>query len=83
MICKLFQVWTSPDSSILGYEQEGQRDYLEFIQEFFSCLIDNAGTIRSVLEKPLVAFHPDAESTMEKPGRLRVLAFKADRFFDY
>jgi hypothetical protein len=73
----LFQVRTCLDSGVLSYEQEGQRDHFRFVQEFLSCLIDNAGTIGPVLEKPFVTFHPDTESTAEQPGGLRVLAFKA------
>jgi hypothetical protein len=41
------------------------------------------GTVRPVLEKPFVTFYPDAESTMEKPGKLRVFAFEANGFLDH
>jgi hypothetical protein len=65
----------SPDSSIFDYEQECQYDHLRFIQEFFSILVDNTGIIRPVLVELFVAFDPDAESTLKKLGRLRVLSF--------
>jgi hypothetical protein len=83
VVCKLFQVRTCPDSGIFGHKQESQRDHLGFIQEFFSCLIDDAGTVGPVLEKPFITLHPDAESTVKKPGGLRVLAFKASGFLNH
>jgi hypothetical protein len=83
VIRELFQIEMSPDSGVLGHEQESQCDHFRFIQELFSCLIDDAGTVRLVLEKSFVTFYPDAESTTEKPGGLRVLAFKAGGFLNH
>jgi hypothetical protein len=65
----------SPDSGIFGYEQECQCDHLRFIQKFFSILVDNTDIVRSVLVELFVAFDPDAESTLKKLGRFRVLFF--------
>jgi hypothetical protein len=79
----LLQIWTGPDSGVFGHKRKGQRDHFRFVQEFFSCLIDDAGTVRPVLEKPLIAFYPDVESTAEETGRLGVLFFKAGGFVNY
>jgi hypothetical protein len=83
VVCKLFQIRTSPDSSILSHKQEGQCNHFGFVQEFFSCLIDDVGIIRPVLETSFIAFHPDMESTVKELGGFKVFAFKTGGFFDH
>jgi hypothetical protein len=83
VVHELFQVGTGLDSSVFSHGQKSRHDYLRFIQELFSCLIDDAGTIRPVLQKSFVTFYPDAKSTTKKPGGLRVLVFKAGGFLHY
>jgi hypothetical protein len=83
VVRELFQIGMGPDSGVLGHERESRRNHFELIQEFFSCLIDDTGTIGPVLEKPFVAFYSNVESTAKKTGGLRVFAFKTGGFLDH
>jgi hypothetical protein len=83
VVRQLFQIEVRPDSSIFSYEQEGRRNHLEFVQKFFSYLINDAGTIGPVLEKSFIIFYLDAKSTVEELGRLKVLIFKTGGFLNY